>query len=78
MLTAIEHAGAERGLLILQRGNEQRIEAEATISGDSVIVRQKEAAVGGVPESIVQFVTRTREDVILDDAAANSAFSADT
>ena len=78
MLTAIEHAGAERGLLILQRGNEQRIEAEATISGDSVIVRQKEAAVGGVPESIVQFVTRTREHVILDDAAANSAFSADT
>ena len=33
---------------------------------------------GGVPESIVQFVTRTRENVILDDAAANSTFSADT
>ena len=78
MLTAIEHTGAQRGLLILQRGNEQRIEAEATISGDSVIVHQKEAAVGGVPESIVQFVTRTREHVILDDAAANSTFSADT
>ena len=41
-------------------------------------MRQKQAAVGGVPESIVQFVTRTREHVILDDAAANSAFSADT
>ena len=35
MLAAIEHAGAERGLLILQRGDEQRIEAEATISGDT-------------------------------------------
>ena len=29
MRTAIEHAGAERGLLILLRGNETRIEAEA-------------------------------------------------
>ena len=29
MRTAIEHAGAERGLLILPRGVEQRIEAEA-------------------------------------------------
>ena len=30
MRSAIEHAGAERGLLILLRGDEQRIEAEAT------------------------------------------------
>src|SRR6201999_1626359 len=29
MRTAIEHAGAERGLLILSRGVEQRLEAEA-------------------------------------------------
>ena len=32
MRTAIEHAGAERGLLILPRGDEYRIEAEATTS----------------------------------------------
>ena len=30
MRTAIEHAGAERGLLILPRGSELRIQAEAT------------------------------------------------
>ena len=36
MRTAIEQAGAERGLLILPRGAEQRIEAEATTSGDTV------------------------------------------
>jgi PAS domain S-box-containing protein len=78
MRTAIEHAGAERGLLILQRGNERRVEAEATVSDDSVIVCQKEAAASEVPESIVQYVTRTRESVILDDAAAQNPFSADT
>jgi hypothetical protein len=33
MRTAIEQAGAERGLLILPRGVEQRVEAEATTSG---------------------------------------------
>jgi signal transduction histidine kinase len=78
MRTAIEHAGAERGLLILQRSSELRIEAEAKASGDDVILRQTEIALRGVPESIVHFVIRTREHVILDDAAANSSFSGDT
>jgi PAS domain S-box-containing protein len=78
MRTAIEHAGAERGLLLLQRGDEQRIEAEATVSGDSIIVCQKEAAASTVPESIVHYVERTGESVILDDAAAQNPFSADT
>ena len=77
MRTAIEHAAAERGLLILQRGSELQIEAEARISGDGAIVRPKEAALSDVPESILHFVIRTREQVILDDAAANSAFSTD-
>src|SRR5262249_46766042 len=77
MRTAIEHAGAERGLLILRVRDEQRIEAEATTSGDAVVVRRREAVVGTVPESIVQYVTRTRESVILDDAAVQNSFSSD-
>jgi predicted ATPase/signal transduction histidine kinase len=77
MRTAIEHAGAERGVLILLRGDEQRIEAEGRISGGVVIVHPKEAALSGVPESILHLVTRTREPVILDDAVANSSFSTD-
>src|SRR5206468_10519821 len=36
MHTAIEHAGAERGVLILPRGDEYWIEAEATTSSDEV------------------------------------------
>src|SRR5207244_2915420 len=38
MRTAIEHAGADRGVLIVPRGAEQRIQAEATTSGDAVVV----------------------------------------
>ncbi len=44
MRTAIEYAGAERGLLIVPRGVEQRIEAEATTSGETIIVRLREAS----------------------------------
>ena len=80
MRTAIEHAGAQRGLLILPRGVEQRIKAEATTSGDSIIVRLREASMAeaAVPESIIHYVVRTRESVILDDASAQHPFSADT
>jgi PAS domain S-box-containing protein len=80
MRTAVEHAGAERGLLLLPRGVEQRIEAEATTSGETIIVRLGEASVARapVPESIVHYVVRTQESVILDDASAQPPFSADT
>src|SRR6266403_3483799 len=78
MRTAIEHAGAERGLLILLRGDELRVEAEATTSGDSVIVRLRETSVAAaeLPDSIIHYVVRTRESVILDDASAQNPFSA--
>ena len=80
MRTAIEHAGAERGLLILPRGVEQRIEAEATTGGETIIVRLREAPMAetAVPESIVHYVVRTRESVILDDASVENPFSAET
>ncbi|HWX17497.1 MAG TPA: AAA family ATPase [Chthoniobacterales bacterium] len=79
MQTAIEHAGAERGLLILPRDGEERIEAEATTSGDEVIVLLPGVPVtaAALPESIVRYVIRTQESVILDDASAQNPFSAD-
>src|SRR5258707_10222198 len=79
MRTAIEQAGAERGLLILQRGAEPRIEAEATTGGDTVVVQLRDQPVSAavLPESVLHYVLRTRESVILDDAAAQSPFAAD-
>ncbi len=79
MRTAIAHAGAQRGLLIAPRGAEQRIDAEATVSGDAVIVRLRDEPVtaAALPESIVHYVARTREALILDDASAESPFAAD-
>ena len=76
---AIEHAGAERGLLILFRGDEPRIEAEATTGRDRVEVTLRQAAVtpSELPESVLHHVIRTRESLILDDVAASTLFSAD-
>jgi PAS domain S-box-containing protein len=79
MRTAIEQAGAERGLLIVARGAEPRIEAEATTGGDTVVVQMRDQPVSAavLPESVLHYVLRTHESVILDDAAAESPFAAD-
>jgi PAS domain S-box-containing protein len=77
--TALEHTGAQRGLLIVLRAGVQRLEAEASTSGDTVNVRFHPASMSAaeVPDSVLNYVMRTRESVILDDACAESAFSTD-
>jgi predicted ATPase/signal transduction histidine kinase len=79
MRTAIEQAGAERGLLIIPRGSEPRIEAEATTGGDTIVVQLRDQPVtpAVLPETVLHYVLRTRESVILDDAAAQLPFPAD-
>jgi PAS domain S-box-containing protein len=76
---AIEDAGAERGLLILFPDDEPRIAAEATTGRGRVQVtlRQTAASPAELPESVLHYVIRTRESVILDDALVQNEFSAD-
>jgi len=77
--TAIEHAGAERGLLILPQGAELRIQAEATTGGSSITVGLRDAPISSaeLPEPVIQYAARTQESVILDDASARGSFSND-
>jgi PAS domain S-box-containing protein len=80
MRAALEHAGAERALLIRPMGDLFVIEANASTAGDAVTVHQKDAAVSAavsLPESVVRYVIRTQHDVILDDAATENPFGAD-
>ncbi len=76
---AVEHAGAERGLLIRPRGDEYDIEAEVVTGRDRVEVTLQKAPItpADLPAAILQYVIRTRENVILDDAAAPNLFSDD-
>ena len=79
MRTAIEHAGAERGLLILPHGEDYRIEAEATTGSDhvNVVLRQASVIAADLPSSVFQYVLRTKEGVLLHDASGQSIFAAD-
>ena len=79
MRTALEQAGAERGLLILPRGAEQRVEAEAAIAGDIMTVRLDDQVVSEamLPVSVLHYVARTQDVVILGDAAGQSVFAED-
>ncbi len=79
MVIAVEHAGAARCLLILPSGEEQRIEAEAVTGHDTITVRLRQAPVTPVelPESVLRYVLRAQDSVILDDASAPNQFSTD-
>jgi PAS domain S-box-containing protein len=79
MRTAIEQAGAERALLILARGTEQRIVAEAATNGETVVhLGDQPVTPTALPESVFHYVLRTRESTILDDAVTENSFSADS
>ena len=79
MVIAVEHAGAERGLLILPRGDQLWVEAEAITGRKAVEVNLRPALVAPseLPLSLLQYVVRTEEPVISDDASREKPFSAD-
>ena len=79
MRAALEHAGAERALLISERDGSARLEAEAATAQDAVTVRVRpgQGLAVSLPESMLQYVRRTRETVLLDDALLRNAFSGD-
>src|SRR5262249_24008690 len=71
MSIAVQLAGAARGLLLLPQDGELRVEAEATTEADTVTVRVRSAPATSalLPESILRYVVRTHESVILGDAS---------
>src|ERR1700738_2422978 len=79
MVIALEHAGAERALLILPHGEKHRIAAEARTGRDGVEVQLQHALVtpSDLPDSLLRYVIRTQESVILDDATVQNLFSED-
>src|SRR6204780_4129663 len=79
MRLAVEHAGAERGLLILLRGDEPQIEAEVTTGHQRVAVTVRRTAVtpSDLPQSALHYVIRTRQRVLLDDASVGNLYSED-
>jgi PAS domain S-box-containing protein len=79
MRTAIEHAGADRGLLILPRGDEYQIDVQITAGSDAVKVDLPQTGVtaSDLPETVLRYVLRTKDSVLLNDASGEGPFSTD-
>ena len=79
LCSAIEHAGAVRALLFICRGDQLDLQAEGTVSGNDVrVYLQGSSSINtALPESLVRYVIRTREAVILEDALSRNPFDAD-
>jgi PAS domain S-box-containing protein len=78
MKTSLEHAGGDRGLLLLS-GDDLSIEAESkSVAGTiGVSLQHRRAEATDLPETIWRYVIRTKDTVLLDDAASKNEFSED-
>ena len=80
MRAAIEHAGAERAVLVALRGEELRTSAEAVVRGNEIAVQVREHPVRdpvALPDSLIRYSIRAREPVVFGDAFSRSSFSDD-
>lgn len=79
MRAALEHAGAVRGVLVLSGAKPRRIEAVTGTGDDASAIHVDDVGEQGIawPGSVIQFVTRTRTSVFLDDAQTPNPFSDD-
>ncbi len=79
MRTVLENAGAQKGRLILAHGDKLTVQAEADIDGQTIEVVQPRPnrPAGDLPISMLNYVNRTNETVIIDDATEQNMFSSD-
>ncbi|MBD2576413.1 SpoIIE family protein phosphatase [Oscillatoria sp. FACHB-1406] len=80
MQLAIENAGAQRGFLIVAEGQDWRVQASGIVDRALKIevLQNLEIASGEMlPLSILQYVQRTREDVVLADARQDPRYRDD-
>jgi predicted ATPase/signal transduction histidine kinase len=79
MTTALQHAAAEHGLLVLLAG-EPRIRGRASFQATMIHVALEDAPLSpdSVPESIVRYVLRSGESVSTDDGDVPALFRADS
>jgi signal transduction histidine kinase len=79
MRLALEHAGAQRGMLILLDGEHLYVEAEATTLEGGIAVDIKRTAVeqARLPQSALQYVLRTHQRLVLNDASTEAFAASD-
>jgi class 3 adenylate cyclase/GAF domain-containing protein len=80
MKILIENAGAQQGYLIVQRQGQLWIEAEGTIESEQVTILQSVSVENcqTISESVVNYVARTQESVVLNNATQEGQFTNDS
>jgi predicted ATPase/signal transduction histidine kinase/tRNA A-37 threonylcarbamoyl transferase component Bud32 len=75
----IENAGAQLGVIVLEKDGAWLIEAKGTVGEDEVIVRQGQPLDGSddVCVAVAQYVINTKATVVLHDATRQGRFTAD-
>lgn len=73
----LESAGALHATILLPAASKFSIAARASLEGGKITIRhgRTAGAAAQLPEAIVNYVIRTRETVLLDDASQSSPFS---
>ncbi|MDM8557213.1 AAA family ATPase [Candidatus Parabeggiatoa sp. HSG14] len=78
MHTLIENAGAERGLLILDKEGQWVIEASGAFDIDIVPVLQSLSIKNRLPSTIINYVVRSHEPVVLANAMQEGIYTEDS
>ncbi|MEH2025345.1 trifunctional serine/threonine-protein kinase/ATP-binding protein/sensor histidine kinase [Nostoc sp.] len=79
MTIVIENAGAQTGILLLEKAGRLFIEAQASVDKDDLTVGQSIPVENSqqLPISVINYVTRTKKDVVLSDATNEGNFTID-
>ncbi|MEH1818455.1 MAG: AAA family ATPase [Nostoc sp.] len=79
MTIVIENAGAQTGILLLDKAGKLFIEAKATVDRDDLTVGQSIPLENSqqLPISVINYVARTKKDVVLSDASNEGSFTID-
>jgi PAS domain S-box-containing protein len=79
MRIVLEQSGGDRAVLILPHGHSLCVQAEATTARGKVEVDLRKTPVTStdLPGSVLRYVLRTRDRVLLDDVAEQSPYSGD-
>ncbi len=75
----LENAGAERGIIILRRDDELWIEASGSAHGPPIEVLRSLPVrdCQDLPETIIRYVARTEESIVLENASTQGAYAND-
>ncbi len=78
MRIMIENAGAERGLLVLQQEDSWVIEAEGLLNSQKVTILQSIPLANNIAISVINYVVRTKEPVVLANAKQEGIYTEDS